>query len=364
MLRAIIVDDEELSIKRLKNILIDSGEIEICGMFLNPVEAYEFVKSNPVDVAFLDISMPEINGMKLSGLLFELDASLDVVFVTGHDNYAVQAYDMSAIDYLLKPITTQRMSKTLDKIRKKLRVSSVEPSIAIHLLNGLKLYRRDQNKAQIKLRSPKTEELFAFLVCKRTVSREEIIDTLWSGLEPEKAWKNLNSTLYYVRKAISDNKAVHCIVADRNEIRIDESGVYCDLYELERLIKKIRLAPTNNAELFEQAEALYTGQLLKGKAYEWASAPMRQLEQNYILLLEAAARLHLQRSEPLKSLHYFGEILKLDALREDVSHEMIRLLIELGRRNEALRQYRILEATLQHELGTKPNPSIIDLITS
>ncbi|BAU29801.1 DNA-binding NarL/FixJ family response regulator [Aneurinibacillus soli] len=136
MLRAIIVDDEELSVKRLKRILSESGQIELCHAFLNPLEAYEFVKENPIHIAFLDISMPEINGMRLSSLLLDLDASIDVVFVTAYDDYAVQAFDMSALDYLMKPVTVQRMSKMLDKIRKRYRRGEIEPSMEV--------LRRDQ----------------------------------------------------------------------------------------------------------------------------------------------------------------------------------------------------------------------------
>lgn len=131
MLRAMIVDDEELSVKRLKKILTESGEIEICHAFLNPLEAYEFVKENPIHIAFLDISMPEINGMSLSGLLSDLDSSIEVVFVTAHDEYAVQAFEMSALDYLMKPVTVQRMSKTLDKIRKRQRIEASEPPMEV-----------------------------------------------------------------------------------------------------------------------------------------------------------------------------------------------------------------------------------------
>jgi two-component system, LytTR family, response regulator len=131
MLRAIIVDDEELSVNRLQRILSESGKIEICHTFLNPLEAYEFVKANPIHIAFLDISMPEIDGMRLSSLLLDLDAFIDVVFVTAYDDYAVQAFDMSALDYLMKPVTAQRMSKTLDKIRKRHRNAAAWPSMEV-----------------------------------------------------------------------------------------------------------------------------------------------------------------------------------------------------------------------------------------
>ena len=130
MLRAIIVDDEQLSVNRLKRILSESGVIEICHTFLNPMEAYEYVKANPIQLAFLDISMPEIDGMQLSSLLLDLDTSIDVVFVTAYDDYAVQAFDMSALDYLMKPVTAKRLSKTLDKIIKRHRVVAAQPSVA------------------------------------------------------------------------------------------------------------------------------------------------------------------------------------------------------------------------------------------
>ncbi|CAG7645012.1 Protein-glutamate methylesterase/protein-glutamine glutaminase [Paenibacillus solanacearum] len=362
MLRAIIVDDEELSVKRLKRLLSESKDIETCHTFMNPLEAYEYAKSSPVDVAFLDISMPELDGMALSGLLLDLDNAMDIVFVTGHDEYALQAFDASALDYLLKPVTAERLDKTLAKIRKNRGYTAAEPALSVFLFNGLRLCRSRKGQETIRLRSPKTEELFAFLMFRRAISREEIVDTLWSDLETDKALKNLNSTLYYIRKAIGSGQTGDCIEAGRHEIRIAESSLYCDLYEFERLLKQIRSAPEPSADLFKRAEVLYTGEFLKGKSYEWASEQTRRLEQDYIELLEAAARFHIGIHQPQQSLRYFCEILKLDAIREDISHEVIRLYTELGRKHEAFQQYRLLEQSLQQELGTRPDPRVEDFI--
>jgi two-component system LytT family response regulator len=153
MLRAIIVDDEELSVNRLKRILSESGDIEICYTFLNALEAYEFVKVNPIHIAFLDISMPEMDGLRLSSLLLDLDASIDVVFVTAYDDYAVQAFDMSALDYLMKPVTNQRTSKTLEKIIKKHRSAAVELSMEVLLrtLEGKQLRKAMLTEQETKV---------------------------------------------------------------------------------------------------------------------------------------------------------------------------------------------------------------------
>jgi len=119
MLRALIVDDEELAVERIVMILSELGGVEIGHTSMNPRDAYEYAKSNPVHIAFLDIAMPEINGMRLSSLLLDLQPSLYVVFVTGYDHYAVQAFDLNALDYLMKPVSAQRMLKTLDKARER-----------------------------------------------------------------------------------------------------------------------------------------------------------------------------------------------------------------------------------------------------
>ncbi|PWV88467.1 response regulator receiver and SARP domain protein [Paenibacillus cellulosilyticus] len=352
MLTAMIVDDEELSVKRLTRLLLESGEFSVCHSFLNPSEAYEFAKANRIDVAFLDISMPAIDGMTLSGKLRELDDSIQLVFATGYGDYAVQAFDINALDYLLKPVTTERLNKTLSRIDKTPRSA---PALRVQLLNELKIYNRDGQETPIKLRSPKTEELFAFLLCKRSVSREEIVETLWTDMETDKALKNLNSTLYYIRQAVGADKIGSIMHTGKTEIRLEENGIDCDLYVFERLLKQIRSGPEQADKLLEQAETLYTGELLKGKAFEWAVPIRRGLEQQYIEQLEAAYRRRLATDRPLDSLHNLSMILKLDPLREDIHHEVIRLHIELGNRNEALRQYRTLEKLLQQELGTKPD---------
>lgn len=115
---AIIVDDEELAVERLGMLLAESGEVDVRRSFLNPVEAYDYLLHHPVDVVFLDIYMPEISGMSLCDRLLELHPEIEVVFVTGYSDYAVQAFELSALDYLTKPVTERRLAKTLDKIKR------------------------------------------------------------------------------------------------------------------------------------------------------------------------------------------------------------------------------------------------------
>lgn len=102
MLKTIIVAHDEVSVKRLKNKFSTSNEIELCRTFQKPREAYEYVRKHEIQLAFLDFSVPEIQGMRISSLFHEQDSSYDESFVTRYDDYAVHALDLGALKYLMK----------------------------------------------------------------------------------------------------------------------------------------------------------------------------------------------------------------------------------------------------------------------
>lgn len=362
-----IVDDEELSVQRLSRLLSESGEVSECYTFLTPMDAYEFARTNSrsIDIAFLDISMPDMDGMELSGLLQDLDRAIEIVFVTSYDEYAVRAFELSALDYLLKPATAERLGKTLDKIQAKREPVEAGASLEVRLLGGLRVFRSDGGgRAPVKLRSPKTEELFAFLICGGTVSREEIADTLWNGADPDKAFRNLNTNLYYIRKALGEDKERPIIVTGgHNEIRIEESGLFCDLYEVERLLRRIKLRPADSEHLWKQVEELYAGPLLRGKPYEWAFAKGRQLEREYAELMEQTAQGYLEQKRFHQALRFFNGVLKMDPLREDIHREVILLYAGMGRKNEASRHYRDMENTLRQDWGIAPQLRWQDILS-
>jgi|SRR5690554_1625659 len=112
MTKIIIIDDETHCINVLEN-LIDKihSDYEIMGTFTNPLDGLEFIKNNPPDILFLDIEMPNLNGFALLDNLLPID--FDVIFTTAYDQYAIKAFQYSAINYLLKPITEKSIIKAL-----------------------------------------------------------------------------------------------------------------------------------------------------------------------------------------------------------------------------------------------------------
>ena len=116
MLRCIIADDEAGGIEILSRYINRTEGLQLLGAFRDSIEALSFLAGNAVDLAFLDINMPGLDGMKLAGLI--RDGETRVVFCTAYAEYAVESYEKGALDYLLKPIAYERFLMAVDKAKK------------------------------------------------------------------------------------------------------------------------------------------------------------------------------------------------------------------------------------------------------
>src|SRR5919201_3584332 len=116
MIRTIIVDDEPLAREVLREYLAADEEFEIVAECANGFEAVRAVSEHDPDVLFLDIQMPKLDGFEVLALL---DRSPLVVFVTAHDEYALRAFEVNALDYLLKPFSEERFRAVLAKIKQR-----------------------------------------------------------------------------------------------------------------------------------------------------------------------------------------------------------------------------------------------------
>jgi two-component system LytT family response regulator len=142
-IRAFVVDDESLAVGRLCRLLTETGRVVVAGSATDRVAALAQLREQSVDVIFLDIQMPGLSGFDL---LAQLDTDTPVVFTTAYDQYAIEAFAVNSVDYLLKPIEPARLERALDKLqrltgetRPDMRVLARE--LAAHLAPGRKLER-------------------------------------------------------------------------------------------------------------------------------------------------------------------------------------------------------------------------------
>jgi two-component system, LytTR family, response regulator AlgR len=113
----LIVDDEPLARQRLRDLVGDIGGYTVVGEAANGVEAMAVLQNQQVDIALVDIRMPVMDGIELAQHIRQLPRPPNLIFTTAYDHYALQAFDLNAIDYLLKPIRAERLSAALTKAR-------------------------------------------------------------------------------------------------------------------------------------------------------------------------------------------------------------------------------------------------------
>ena len=116
MLKVILIDDERLARSELKRLLLDFPDVEVIAEAANANEGIEKIESLNPDLIFLDIQMPGKTGFDM---LTQLEKAPHVIFVTAYDEYALKAFDVNALDYLMKPVEPKRLAEALLKVRQK-----------------------------------------------------------------------------------------------------------------------------------------------------------------------------------------------------------------------------------------------------
>lgn len=137
-MKAIIVDDEPKAIELIQSYLSHFSVIELVGTFRNGLKAFQFMSKEPVDLLFLDINMPHLSGISLSKMVSK---NTKIIFTTAYPEYAVESYDVEAVDYLLKPISLERFSKTIGKLLQNRQEAPENPKSVLMIKSGTKQYR-------------------------------------------------------------------------------------------------------------------------------------------------------------------------------------------------------------------------------
>ncbi|AXS80952.1 LytTR family DNA-binding domain-containing protein [Dechloromonas sp. HYN0024] len=190
-LKVLIVDDEPLARDRLRALLSDiAGQMptEVVGEAANGLLALDVLRQMPVDVVLADIRMPGMDGIELASHLGRLEKPPAVIFTTAFDNYAVQAFDLNAVDYLLKPVRTQRLLAALQKVPGQQPDVALLAGIGHEVRGGGRTHLSCHERGRLLL-VPIGEVLYfkadLKYVTARTVEREYLLDEALTHLESE-----------------------------------------------------------------------------------------------------------------------------------------------------------------------------------
>ena len=228
-MRVLLVDDEELGLIRLKHAVekVLPKETEILS-YTNPIKAFEENSDKNIDVAFLDIEMPVLNGITLAKKLKNVNPTINIIFVTAYNEYALDAYRMHASGYVTKPVNEDKIKEELDGLRYPVELKPTK-KLQVKCFGNFEIFVKGE---PLKFKRSKSKELFAYLIDREgaAVNINELNAVLWE--EDKKSYcRNLIADIYATLKSVG---AEDVFIKRRNECYIDVDKVDCDVYEYKK----------------------------------------------------------------------------------------------------------------------------------
>jgi two-component system LytT family response regulator/two-component system response regulator LytT len=150
-LRTVVVDDEQLAREEVCFLLGEIGGVEVVGQASNGLEALQVIEAENPDLVMLDVQMPGLSGFEVARRLAEAGGDTQLVFVTAFDQHAIQAFEVNAVDYLLKPVEAARLTTTVERVRRRLASERGRPAAELDRLLQL-LSQRQEHREQLAVR--------------------------------------------------------------------------------------------------------------------------------------------------------------------------------------------------------------------
>jgi two-component SAPR family response regulator len=356
MIRMMAVDDELPALRRVGKLLEAFDEVQVVGLFESAQVFLEraLTVPEPIDLVLLDMEMPGLHGLELARRLRTFRPEIHIVFLTAYEEFARDAFDVEALDYLLKPITQEDLERTLLRFAKR---SSPHQAIEAALGQGIAVrsfgpFTVTTDKGEmVRFRNSKSMELLAYLHHHggKPVSKARILDDIWNGRDLERAQVNLHSTVYQLRKdleavglqgIIEQTKTAGGSYCLRWPVAFDDVVAYEEEYRLYKCSSSLMHVL--------RAAQLYGDGFLAGSGYGWAAPRQTELELSYSELLEIMvdAYVRQQRYEiALGPMQKWAQLLPLDV---KLHAKMIALLLLMDRKADAVEYHELAIELLDH----------------
>lgn len=292
MLHISIIDDEHLALQYLDLQLSKIEGVHVTGKFMDVKELIKHVQEHKVDAVFLDIRMPYVKGTDLAKQLLNINPSLYIVFVTAYNEYGAEAFEINAVDYMLKPIKQERLAVAVQRIKERQAMEQkMTPGESRYIIKDLRMLQIYENdiRADVKWRTSKAKELFAYFIHHhhKTILKRDLIELLWSNLFWEKANAQLYSAIYQIRKTLQQIGAPIEIISQEEFYQIDighEIQIQSHQFKIaaQRLLNEKEVDREQYFRLLEW----YQGDYLAGLGYSWAVKEREELKGLWLELID------------------------------------------------------------------------------
>lgn len=372
-MNVILVDDEPAMHLIMRKMLVKLPEVRVAAAFTDTEDALAFLSDHDdIELAFVDISMPGESGIRFASLMGEWGNPMQIVFVTSHKEYALEAFELSVVDYLVKPVSQERLERTVNRAlaERRLPCSPALPDsrsgtgpLVVTALGDVAV--RSQ-AGRVKWASRRSAELFAYLLLRRgkRVPRSRVIADMFAGMTASGAAAYLNTTVQQLRQSLEPLGMRAVVRAENDEFELELYDASIDYEEFNSRAERLRTIEAADVEHALQIERLYTGDLFGDQAYVWAADDTRRLAERYACYAKRLAEtlLSLPDTEAASRLLH-----KLHA-RNPLDESAVRLLMKARAASRDLKglvaQYADYVRRLDRELGICPSRELVLLYDS
>jgi two-component system LytT family response regulator len=362
-MKAILIDDEKPALQHLERLLVKDGRLQITGKYTSARLGLAHLQQEKVDIVFLDIGMPEMNGLEAAEYIIELDRNIRIVYITAYADYAVDAFELNALEYLLKPVTSQRLTKTLERMEKheeqlEQQASASEDGIlSILCFKRLEFVDSTEPGRKLQWRTSKAQEVFALLLHHhgQWIMKDLIVDLVWPDFKPEKAVANLHTTVYHIRKLLKIWGMGVLVEFSQERYRMVKEGVILDVEQYEQGWSSDPVETEQELTRRETVLALYRGDYLGEHHYDWAEPKRKELQVSYLQMALRSAEYELNGDRPRQALQRLLTLQEVDPYSEAICLLTLRSYADLGDFYALRSHYESYKALLHSDLGIRPD---------
>ena len=333
-LKAILIDDEPLALDYLEHEINTIGNVEVIGKYIEVEVSKIVTQLQAIDIVFLDIEMPRINGLELAEKLLEINPCLSIIFVTAFESYAVKAFELNALDYILKPVQRKRLQKTLERVN-----TIVHPHQALSSYEKLRInvcgelsFAISKDFQFLQWRTTKSQELFLYLLLYsgKSIRKSELTEVIWPELDHSKAYAQLYNAIYHVRKTLKNFKNHFILRSVTEGYILTTKNVSINLVEWEIKLTSAPPLRKGTVETYEKMMKLYTDSYLHKYDYLWAEAERYRLDQLWTKVAYQLATFYLDHDQLDKAETWYVRICKLRPEEETAQFALMKLYARLG----------------------------------
>lgn len=227
MMRIFIVEDEPLALSSMAEMVRNNCPTAEIHLLRNGMETVNLAKKLTPDIVFLDIEMPEMNGMDAAKQLRGISPRVNIIFTTGYSEYMISAFKVHASGYLVKPVTEEQVKQELDNLL--WPPIQDEPKIVVTTFGRFSVFIDGH---PVRFQYQKTEEMFAYLVNAggRLCTNDELADVLWGDDSMGTHKSYLRNLIWDLRNVLRQHQCEDVLLRSKGQIGVDTAKIECDYY--------------------------------------------------------------------------------------------------------------------------------------